>query len=165
MTSAWRPIDSMLKRPSSPFWRRNSRIWVLNCSKMKTGATMRFAMPSKPVGMPVFHEGGDGLGSAIATAGKTTTAACRKACIATRWPFGLPFVSPRQYAVTPLEMLVRNDRLSRKYLSNLQKDRTAPLRKDLQQTKHSTIRRQASEPVLCDLPKSRAICCQVRTAL
>lgn len=57
-------------------------------------------MPIKAVGMPVFHDKGDGLGNAIATAGKTTTTACRKACIATRWPFGLPFVAPWQYAMT-----------------------------------------------------------------
>jgi hypothetical protein len=66
---------------------------------MKTGATKLFAMPIKSVGTPVFHDGGNGLGNAKATAGKTTTTACRKACITTRWPFSLSFVAPLQYAV------------------------------------------------------------------
>lgn len=32
-------------------------------------------MPIKPIGMSEFHEGEFGFGNAIATAGKTTTAA------------------------------------------------------------------------------------------
>lgn len=59
-----------------------------------------FVIVMRAVGTPVSHEWGDGLGSVMATAGKRTTAAWRKAMMAVLIPLGWPCVEPFEYAVT-----------------------------------------------------------------